>query len=354
MKFLNRISAAILIIGALILLARCSVIRVPPGSVGVVNREWTSGFEEKDYPPGYHLDVGPFHNWTVFDTTVQTLHMNNERHDFDEGTSSIEGKSADGATVTLDVSIKYRIKPSEAWKVMKTVGGNQTMAGGYKKLVQDRSNKVLFDAIGDIRTQEFYDPEKREAVQVQMEQALTQELDTIHVELIAVLLRDVRFQASLENQIKIQALAGQKEELNKAETLAEDFKGRTRKIQAQTAAEVRVIDQEREKQLTTMTAENDRKVAAITADFQKRVVEIQSDADLYAAQKEAEATKLLKEAEAQGQTLRREAVATSGGNALVALELASNLNFGDMTVSTQAVNPLDVAEILRLLGLPSK
>jgi len=354
MKLLNRISLVVLFLSFLVVLGRCSVIRVPPGSVGVVNREWTSGFEEKDYPPGYHLDLGPFHNWTVFDTTVQTLHMNDERDADEEGTRSVEGKSADGATVNIDVSIKYRISPGSAWQVMKTVGSNQTMAGGYKKLVQDRSNKVLFDAIGDIRTKEFYDPAKREAVQQAMETALKAELEKIHVELIAVLLRDVGFQFSLEEQIKVQALAAQAEELNKAQTQAADFRGRTSKIEKQTEAEVLVIDQEREKRLTTMKAENDRKVAAITADFQKKVVEIRSDADLYSAQKEADGVRLLKEAEAAGQTLKSQAVGAAGGDALVALQMATNLNLGDMTISTQAVNPLDVAEILRMLGMPTK
>ena len=51
------------------------------------------------------------------------------------------------------------------------------------------------------------------------------------------------------------------------------------------------------------------------------------------------------------QTIRAVGAVT---DALVALQMATNLNLGDMTISTQAVNPLDVAEILRMLGMPTK
>ena len=69
-----------------------------------------------------------------------------------------------------------------------------------------------------------------------------------------------------------------------------------------------------------------------------------------AAVKKADGTRLIKAAEAEEQALRRAAVASPGGANLVALEMARNLNLGDMMVSTQLINPLDVNQIIKSLG----
>ena len=119
----------------------------------------------------------------------------------------------------------------------------------------------------------------------------------------------------------------------------------------ETRALVVVIHEEKEKTLRGMKAENDKTITEITATYKKTVQETQSDADLYAMLKEADGIKLLREAEATGQALRRDAVATTGGTVLVALEIARNLQLGDMLVSTQVTNPLDISSMMEKLGL---
>jgi regulator of protease activity HflC (stomatin/prohibitin superfamily) len=350
MNALRNLSIAVLALLIVLLGLRFLVIRIEPGHVGVVNAEWTGGFIQEDYGPGYHLDMGPFHTWTVFDSTVQSLHMQGDREPTDEGTDALAVKSAEGATVKMDVTIKYRIKKGRVWRVMADHGPGQTLATGYKRKVKDNCLKILVDTLGSIDTDDFYDPEQRAGVQKRMEDSLRTALELLHVDLIAILIRDIGFQEDFEARIKEKALAEEAIELNVAETEAADFKGRTAKIESETRAKVVVIDQEREKELTTMKAENDRRVEAIRADFQKQVAQLRSDADLYAAVKQAEGARLLKEAEAAGQALRRKALSGAGGGNLVALELARNLNLGSLSVSTQAVNPLDIDALMTRLG----
>lgn len=353
-KLLNRIAVAVLVLLALVVVARLLVIKVLPGQTAVVNREYTSGFEEKDYGPGYHLALGPFHTWTVFDTTVQTLHMKRtpEPETRSQGsTNAVELKSSDGADVRLDVTIKFRIQPGQAHKVYQEIGLGQTFRSGYKKFVRDRADNVLRRALGSINTQQFYDPNRRQEVQDRMEKELRAALDELRVQLVAILIRDITFQAQFEEQIKNKALAEQEIELNIARTRAVEARGITQRIQSETLAEVQIIEQEREKDIATLRAENDRKVAAIQADFEKVVVETRSDADLYAARKNAEGSLLVAEAKAKGEALRRSAVAGTGGQTLVALEMAKNLTLGDITVSTQLVNPLDIQRMLELFGV---
>lgn len=348
MKIVRNISIAVIALVFLLIAMRALVIKIEPGEVGVLTR--FEGLDEKDYGPGYHANIPGYHRWWRMDSTVQTLHMVSRRAPGEEGTGALRVRSREGADVTMDVSVKYRVRPGHVWEVVKRHGPGSSLNAGYKKKVKDRALFVLQKALGSIDTEDFYDPTKRGEVAQGMEQSLTTDLDQLNVELIAILIRDVRFAPDFEARIKEKALAEETIELNQAQAQAADYRGRTQKIEAETEAIVLVIDQEREKQLATMKAENDRKIEALRADYQKEVLEMKSDADLYAAQKLAAGTKLLKEAEAGGQKLRREALAIEGGDNYVALELAKNLNLGTMQISTQSTNPLEVERILEALG----
>ena len=351
MKATNIISIVVLALVLLVLGARGMLIKIEPGSVGTVNREWTSGFADEDFGPGYHWNIGPLHTWTVFDITVQTLHMIADRTIFQEGTRPLEVKSKDGATVTMELSIKYRIAKGSAWQVMKDLGPGQSIDVGYKRQALTRSIRVLQESLGSMDTEDFYSPTGRASAQRNMEEALGVQFEDLHLDLIGLLIRDIQFDSAFELGIKQKALAQERQNLNIAETLAADFLGRTAKVRRETEANVVIIDEERDKQLATMTAENDRRVAAIRADFEKRVIEIRADADLYAAKKAADGIVLIRKAEADGQVLKRQAVSSSGGEVLVALEMATNLNLDTMVISTQQMNPLDIQEILRSLGI---
>ncbi len=350
MKLIDKLSIGVLALVFIAIALRFVLVKVGPGQTGVVNREWTGGFDKQDYAPGYHMSVGPFHTWTIFDTTVQTLHMISK----DDGTGNrlppLVVKSVDGANVTLDVSVKYKIEKGKAWQILESQGPSQTLSAGYKRRVKDRVTNVLYKKLGTLPTEDFYRPEKREEVEKLMQDSLRTALVELHVELVDILLRDITFEESFEESIKKKALAGQNKELNKAQTIAAEFEGKTKRVESETEAKVVVINQEREKDLTTMKAENDRKVEGIRADYKKKVAETMSDADLYAAVKQADGTRLLKEAEAAGQTMRRQALAIKGAEIYAGLELLKGLNLGDMKISTQAVNPLDVEAMIERFG----
>jgi len=346
MKTLSYIVIAFAILGIVLF---SLTIKIKPGNVGVVNAEWTSGLIEKDYGPGYHWDIGPFHTWTVFDTTVQTLHLNRDTEHARGGETAgpLIVKSGDGATVTLDVTTKYQIAKDCVWKVLKQFGPGDR----YKMTVQNEAMQIMRVALGTLRTEDFYDPAVRARVAHQMETDLKKQLEAINVTLVGILIRDLNFDAEFERRIKDKVLAQQDVELNIALTKAADYRGRTKKIEADTEAKVQVINQERDKLIVEMRARTHKEVEAARAQFMKEVAQIKSDADLYVAQKEAEATKLMKEAEAEGQRLRREALVGNSGDLMVALEMARNINYGPMSVSTQLIDPFDLEALLRRFGV---
>jgi regulator of protease activity HflC (stomatin/prohibitin superfamily) len=336
---------------ALGLALRALTIKIEPGHTGILNAEWTVGLVKDDFGPGYHFDVGPLHTWTVFDTTVQTLNMS-RREPGDEPTRArdegpLQVKSADGATVTMDVTVKYQIKPGHAWQVFTDNGPGDA----YKIKVRNEAIDVLRKELGGLETEQFYDPIVRQGKAAQMEEKLAVRLDAMHVRLVGILIRDLKFDETFEARIREKTLAQQDVELNQAKTEATRERGKTNEIIAQTQAKVVVINQEKEKTLAMLKAENDKAIAQIAADAKKQEIEIKSDADLHAAQKRAAGEIAVKKAEAAGEALRREALEGAGADVYVALELAKSLRLGDMSMSTMKLDPLDIDGIMRRLGV---
>ncbi len=356
MKPIKIVSLGIIALAVFALIFWMCVIKIQPGQTGVLTKEWGSGLQKEDYPPGYYLNLGPLHTWNVMDTTVQTLNLlrsTQRKRGNQTGprpNPPLKVKSSDGADVTLDITVKYRVVPGLAWQVFKGQGGSD----GYKLRVASRTKNTLISGLGKLKTEAFFDPAHRKSTQDLMETQLRAELKKIDVELIAILIRDVDFQASFNDKIKAKTLTKQKAELEIAKTHAAEKTGETNEIRAQTGAKVAVIQQTLVKTITEMQAENDKRVKKVTADFEKYVVETQSEADLYAQQKQAEGIKLTKDAEARGEALKREALTGQGGSTLVALRVAENLQLGEMLISTQLVNPLDLDQMMRSLGAGKK
>lgn len=350
-KTLRNVSIVVLAVAVLAIGFRFVTIKIKPGEVGVLTANLTGGLIEEDYGAGFHLALPGLHTWDIFDSTVQTLHMRRRRQT--EASGQVEGplvvRSDDGANVTMDLTLKYRIKKDEVWQLRKAQGKGDA----YKVKVRNESVDVLRQALGTLRTEDFYDPTKRQELTLAMESGLQARFDPLNVQLVAILIRDLEFETAFENRIKEKVLARQEVELNQKKTEAAAALGRTNKVIAETDAKVRVIEQEKEKTLVQMRAGNDKKVRAIEADYKKIALQTRSDADLFATQKEAEGIALMREAEANAQSLRRQALSIPGAETLVALELAKNLRLGAMSVSTQAFNPIDVQAVLEKLGVPA-
>lgn len=351
MRGLQITCIGILALAATAIVLRVLVIKIEPGQAGVLNAEWTGGLVEKDYDAGYHWNLGPLHTWEVWDTTVQTMHMVSSRQQgHGDVHDALTVKSTEGADVTLDVTIKYQIEPGKAWQVQTAEGpGNR-----YRNRVFNIARDVMRIALGGLGLEAFYEASSRQTVQDEMQTTLSKRLSEKHIKLVSILIRDVAFEARFQSVINDKTIATQDKEKSIALARVAEAEGRTRKIEAETGAKTTVITQQKETDIIGLRATNDKTIAAIIADYERKVTETKSDGDLYAAQREAEGILVLKEAEADGQSLKRDALASSGGRVLIALEVVRNLQLGEMIVSTQQINPLDINEMMNRLGTANK
>ncbi len=341
----------IVVVISLWILVKSLVFYVPIGCAGVLTKELGGGkgVVAEDFGPGWHLDLGPFHTWNSFDMTVQTLEMTRKQKYGDRrGRDDVRVKSADGYEVSVDVTIKYRIKKGEAHKIRQTAG----VGNVYKNsIVRTRAQKVCRDIFGLMKTEDFYNPKARRSRASEIKTDLTQALKNASVEIIEILVKNVQFDNEYEKKIRRKKLADQEVELNKSLEAAAMQRGRREVIEAETKRKVNVIMQEQKAEITKMQAEMDRKIVKLRAEYEKYATEKQADANLIQTEKAAEGELLIKQAEAEGEKLRNQAMQGVGGSTIVALEAARNINLADITISTVDIDLLDIDGMATRLGV---
>ncbi|MHA1572855.1 MAG: SPFH domain-containing protein [Alphaproteobacteria bacterium] len=344
------ILAVLAVIVALPLLGRMCAVRVRPGEVGVRTDVWTTGLVKEDFGPGWHRNFGPMHQWVFFDSTVQTLEMAKDSfHADDMPGDSLVLISADGNRVDVDVTVKYRIREGQAHVLYQKKGAGSA----YKETFKQNALDACRTFFGRMKTEDFYNPTRKIESCDQAEKLLQERVDDLAIEVIDILIRDVRFNPEYERRIKDKALAQQEVEVNQSKTKAAEQKGITMTIEAETEAKKQQIEAEKAAKLVAMEADLAKTLATIKAEAVTYETNIKAEADLYTAKKQAEGQLAIKQAEAEGERLRNQAMQGVGGAIMVALEAAKNLKLGDVVVSTQITDFLDIEGMIEKLGAPT-
>ncbi len=372
MKFLKLLS--IIIVSAVVFIfiaANFLLIRIELGESGVRTQQYAflgkKGVVEEDFGPGYHRNLPLLDAWNLFDATVQTtefttqeerrqtnsifkrLSFNTQKY-LDStpvgGPGQIELKSKDGYTVKLDITVKYQIQPGEVYALYQKFNTET----GYKGIVRDQVQKTIRDVFGTMLTEEFYNPNVRRIKTEETFAVLEVDLQQRNIKLVQILIRDIGFDPSYERKILDKKLADQDVELNKSRALAEEKKGQTNRIAAETGAKVQVINQELKADQLTIKAETDKTIAKINADARLTAAKLTADVDLYKAELTAKGRLLEKEAVAEGERLKAVALNADGGQNLVAFEIVKELKLSEITVSTLQYDFLDIDSIIDRIG----
>jgi len=356
MNLIKKVSILIvvLIIGAYLML-KLTIAHIPVGVVGVRTQEYAilgkKGVIQHDFGPGWHRGIWPIDSWQYFDSTVQTLEMTRDpKRGTRRGRDDVQVQSADGYAVSVDVTIKYRIKPGMAHNLYVDTGSGER----YKAIVRNEAEKTCIAQFGGMKTEDFYNPHVRRQVAKSALSSLQASLQDNYVEALDLLMRDVQFDPEYERKIQTKKLADQEVEVNKSLQRARKMQGKTDVIGAETKRLVQIIQEEKKAELVRMQAETDLTIAGIKAQADKYATEKRADADLYKEKKGAEGHLMVKQAEAEGERLRNLAMMGVGGNIIVALEAAKNLNFEDVTISTVDNDLLDIDTMVTKLGAYSK
>lgn len=310
---------------------------VRPNEVGVkqvkISLFGQSGLQEKVIDvPGFAFRIPGAEVIHLFPKNRQVL-------DFaDEKLRSVPGKyysenvariqTSDGFFVDVDISVLYRIV--DAFKVIQEYGAGD---GYLHRGIIPKAEPILRQVLGELATEDFYNSPKRAARARLASDLLNTEMTQFGIEVEHVLVRQFRYTAEIQKNIEEKKLQDQLAQKNDSEAKAAIEQAVVKRITQEGEAAVRITIQE-------------GLAYAVKKDAQK---------ELYIRTKRAEADLLIQLAEAKRTKLENEAMQARGVDRKVALEMAKVLRGLEVIIipsgGPQGMNPLDLDEMIRLLGV---
>lgn len=300
------------------------------------------GVEDTIYPPGSTTILLPFINdWHTFDTKLQNLEMTAEVRRGDRNSKDdLLFKTIDGNDISLDVIIAYRIDPKKAPYILQHVATSDRAL--RDKVVRTVARSKPRDIFGELKTEDFYVTEKRQAKAEQAKEKLQDILGPFGIIVERVLTKDYRFNAEYQKAIEDKKIADQMVEKNKS---------------AQHAAL-----EEYKKELEKAKGEVNKLVADADGSYQKAKIE----ADAYYEKQKfiADAITAEGKAEARGIEQMNKALAGAGGETMVKLQIAEALqdkkiillpvSEGGMNLKTTDINDLIDVMGVKAMSKPQK
>lgn len=353
LKFLARyivpLSIGIAII-VIVIGVKFMIIRIDIDKVGVKTSVWgvKRGVVQKDYKPGWHRYIRRIENWDIYDSTVQTINFTREARTPEGKIESRELpiRTVDDYNVTVDIIIKFQIQRGKAHKIREEIGpGNR-----YKGFIASDIREVSRNVLGKMTEKDLYNPDQKRKRAAEAKQLLAVAFENRHINIIDFLILDMRFDPQLERKIKNVKLAELDQVLNISKERAVNQRGITQTIDATTEALAEKIQSNKDGKIVSLNAEMVTKVTEILADANKFLIEKKAEGNLYKEERRAAGELLIARAKAEGERLRRKAMTGTGGDLIVALEAARNINLNDVVVSTQDIDLLDIDKMIDKLG----
>jgi len=353
LKFLARYIVPISIVLAIIVIiviVRFMIIRVPMDQIGVKTAVWglKRGVVQKDYKPGWHRYIRKTATWDLYDATVQTFDFTREARTPDGKIESRELpiRTVDDYNVTVDVIIKFQIQRGKAHKIREEIGPGDR----YKVFIASDIREISRNVLGKMTEKDLYNPDQKRRRAEEAKQLLAVAFASRHINIIDFLILDMRFDPQLERKIKNVKLAELDEVLNISKERAVNQRGITQTIDATTEALAEKIQSNKDGKIVSLNAKMVTKVTEILADANKFLIEKKAEGNLYKEERRAAGVLLIARAKAEGERLRRKAMTGTGGDLIVALEAARNINLDDVVVSTQDIDLLDIEKMIDKLG----
>ncbi len=308
--------------------------------VGVRTKKFTlwgsKGVEDKVYEPGSTYVFLPIINdWHTFDTKLQNLEMTYRSDRGDRRSrDDLLLKTIDGNDISLDVIIAFRIDRKMAPVIVQTVAQNDRELSD--KIVRTIARSKPRDIFGELKTEEFYVAEHREAQAQKTKEILQEMFDPMGIIVEKVLTKDYRFNPAYQKAIEDKKVADQRVEKNKSAQHAtmEEYK----------------------RKLEEAKGEVNKMVANIDGEYLKAKIEV----DAY-YEKQGLIAKAIKTegiAEAKGIREMNKAMESAGGEALVKLRIADALQGKRIVllpVSEGGMNlkTTDINQLINTMGIKS-
>ena len=336
-------------------------VRIPPATIGVKQALWgAGGFDQKDYGTGLAWGITGYHRWHFLPTQTQFLHFAEGAQDarrimkradspleFEDWQPAVDVRTRDNNTVSIDVTITYRIMPEHGYKILQN-----SLKNAYRDRVRSQVKGVLLQELANLTSEQYQGTENRIRSAAETLEVLREELSGFFVEPQDVFIRRVRFPDDYEIKLQEKQYLNQKKLLDTALTQQAGQQTEVAKFQKQTDREVKVRTQDWEKKIQSKRSE-----------YEVLIAEINAEAAVYSAETRATGAAerdiaiaggnlAIEKARALRDALRNEALDSQGGRIKLALDAVENLQIPRVVLNSDdpAVPMLlDLGEMTELL-----
>ncbi|HWG85967.1 MAG TPA: prohibitin family protein [Deinococcales bacterium] len=254
---LGSIGLAGVVLGLFIAVAASAFVIVPAGSVGVVFNA-LSGVKGGALGPGTHFIVPGIESVVLYDTRLKELTLSRRGEEGADRDESIKARSKEGLEIEADVTIQYRIPNDERIASFhKEIGPrfDQTV-------VRPQIRSKVRDGVGQFNAADLISTQ-RSALESQVTEALRESFASQNIELVGVLLRELRIPESVAKVIEEKQTAEQQVAIE-----------RNRLQQANIAAQRKVVEAEGEAKATIAKAQGESQALSLRGKALKENPEI--------------------------------------------------------------------------------
>lgn len=201
MNALTKLAKLIILVAALLWIAPMFFVgKVRPYEIGV-RQSVTSGVLPEDLNIGWHWRIPGLHKLILLPSPYFMLDYTND----DSGPQTpLLVRTKDNNTVELDISVPVRVKAGHAHEIV-AIGNHIQDADGryrYQRLAEETATSVLREGLAALDSVGFYSTTRRIQVSAKVLEILNRQLEPLHLEAQAVLLRAVRFRPEYEKQLQ--------------------------------------------------------------------------------------------------------------------------------------------------------
>lgn len=222
-----------IVVGVLIALLSSAFVIVPAGNTGVVFNVF-GGVQERERGEGFHIVLPFLQEVTLFNAREQSVTFATETND------SIQALSREGLDIGIDATVRYKIEPSQANTIYQELGTDYGST-----LIRPKVRSLVREVVANYNAADLISTSRTEAQQ-EIKDSLIDQLSADNIELLDVLLRDIRIPETISNAIEEKQAAEQQVQIEA-----------NRREQSRIAAERAVIEAEGQRDAAIAAAEGE-------------------------------------------------------------------------------------------------
>lgn len=180
------------------------VVEIQANEVGVVFNALSGELSDEPLGSGLHIIIPGIQEVTIYSIAQQEYTMSGkEGEGAVSGNDAVEALTSDGQSISLEVTILFRINPEDA-EIVHREWQNRYASG----LIRPAVRSVTREVIGQFEVQEIYS-DKRGELGPEIEAQVQEKLDSQGLQVTDVLVRNIEFSPEYVNSIERKQIAQQ-------------------------------------------------------------------------------------------------------------------------------------------------